>query len=223
MVYTLTTVMLLMGGMLVTALASALQTSRQLAEELDAKVAARTADLEAANQQLVAVSRTDSLTGLANRRRFDEVLVREWARRQRTRSRLALLMIDIDKFKDYNDHYGHPAGDECLRRVAAILSENTRTGSDLLARIGGEEFAVIDTSGNGTGHALAEKLLRAVAEANIPHALAPSGQLTISVGFAQCTEFECSDAEQLLVLADQALYSAKRAGRNRVVSASDLG
>jgi diguanylate cyclase (GGDEF)-like protein len=221
MVYTLTTVMLLMGGMLVTALASALQTSRQLAGELDAKVAARTADLEAANRQLVAVSRTDSLTGLANRRRFDELLVREWARWQRTQTRLALLMIDIDKFKDYNDHYGHPAGDECLRQVAAILSENTRTSADLLARIGGEEFAVIDTTGSGSGHALGERLRRAVAEANIPHSLAPSGRLTISVGFAECGDVPCEDPEQLMALADQALYRAKRSGRNRVVSASD--
>ena len=223
LVYTLTAVMLLMGGMLVTELASALQTSRQLAEELESKVAERTADLEAANRQLMAVSRTDSLTGLANRRRFDEVLIHEWTRWQRTHARLALLIIDIDQFKDYNDHYGHPAGDECLRQVAAILSENTRTGSDLLARIGGEEFAIIDTTGAGNGRALGEKLLQAVAEAHILHSLAPGGHLTISVGFAECSDVHCEAPEQLMALADQALYRAKRSGRNKAVSASDPG
>jgi len=93
----------------------------------------------------------------------------------------------------------------------------------LLARIGGEEFAIIDTTGAGSGRALGEKLLQAVAEAHIPHSLAPSGHLTISVGFAECSDLDCEDPEQLMALADQALYRAKRSGRNRVVSASDPG
>lgn len=173
---------------------------------------------EALKRELHSVSelvRVDSLTGLHNRRAFDEHLPREVARSQRLGEPFCLLMIDIDHFKRLNDTYGHPAGDAVLRSVARAIAGCTRP-SDLVARYGGEEFAVV-LSGIDSGQALAvaERIRRQVA-------LAESGlhRVTVSVGVAQYRPSAGDDAEQLLGRADQALYAAKHAGRNRVQAAS---
>jgi len=177
------------------------------------------AELEAANQKLAALSITDGLTGLANRRRFDEVLAVESARAQRTGQLLAILMIDIDWFKKYNDHYGHQAGDVCLSRVASVLKGSARRPSDLVARYGGEEFTVIttDTDVDKAGK-LADALCRAVAALEIPHAQSLHGKITISIGFAADVPDQENGGEALLKRADAALYQAKDAGRNQVAA-----
>ncbi|GAO23483.1 diguanylate cyclase [Alicycliphilus sp. B1] len=132
-----------MGGTLASQLATALKTARELTATLDKRVAERTEALTLANQRLEELSTTDSLTGLANRRHFDDILAKEWQRARRLRHPLALLMIDVDHFKQFNDTYGHLAGDDCLRQVAQILKQRLLRGSDTAARFGGEEFAVI--------------------------------------------------------------------------------
>ncbi len=177
------------------------------------------ADLEAANQKLAELSITDGLTGLANRRRFDEVLPAESARAQRTGQLLAILMIDIDWFKKYNDLYGHQAGDACLARVASVLKGSARRPSDLVARYGGEEFIVIsaDTDTDQAGK-LADALRGAVAELGIPHAESLHGKITISIGFAADVPDQENGGDALLKRADMALYRAKDAGRNRVAA-----
>ena len=177
------------------------------------------AELEAANQKLAELSITDGLTGLVNRRRFDEVLATESARAQRTKQPLAILMIDIDWFKKYNDHYGHQAGDVCLSRVASVLKSSARRPSDLVARYGGEEFTVI-TADTDVDKAVkfADALCRAVAALEIPHAQSLYGKITISVGFAAGVPDYENSGEALLRRADTALYQAKDAGRNRVAA-----
>lgn len=177
------------------------------------------AELEAANQKLAELSITDGLTGLANRRRFDEVLAAESARAQRTGQPLAILMIDIDWFKKYNDHYGHQAGDVCLTRVASVLHSSARRPSDLVARYGGEEFTVI-TADTDVDKAVkyADALCRAVAALEIPHAQSLHGKITISIGIAADVPDHENGGEALLKRADTALYQAKDAGRNRVAA-----
>lgn len=174
------------------------------------------AELEAANQKLAQLSITDGLTGLANRRRFDEVLALESARARRTGQPLAILMIDIDWFKKYNDHYGHQAGDFCLTRVAGILKVSARRTSDLVARYGGEEFTVIaaDTDADKAGR-LADAFCRAVAALEIAHTESLHGKITVSIGFAADVPDRANGGEALLRRADTALYQAKDGGRNR--------
>ncbi|MFZ4480743.1 MAG: diguanylate cyclase, partial [Rhodoferax sp.] len=159
----------------------------------------------------------DELTGLANRRRLNETLASEWARSTRSGQPLALVMIDIDHFKRYNDHYGHQAGDECLRRVALTLQGGAQRAGDLAARYGGEEFLLIlpDTDGT-TAHGLADTLRQAVESLGLPHAHSASGTVTISVGVAALTDSCYKDAASLLSAADAALYRAKNGGRNQV-------
>jgi diguanylate cyclase (GGDEF)-like protein len=215
MVYTLTTVMLLIGGRLVAVLATALRTSRLLTTQLDTKVNERTAELEAANTQLIEMSRTDSLTGLANRRRFDEMLKQEWERAQRSLSPLSLLTIDIDWFKNFNDHYGHPAGDECLRAVSNLLSQHVQRGTDLLARTGGEEFSVISSTNLAGALHLAEKLRSSIFQSRMIHNDSPLGYVSISVGVTELKLDTDATIGDFCNRADQALYRAKAGGRNR--------
>lgn len=159
----------------------------------------------------------DSLTGLANRRHLNETLDLEWARASRTGQSLALIMIDIDHFKAYNDHYGHQAGDDCLQRVARTLELSTRRAGDLVARYGGEEFLLVLPHMNDVGGRwLGESIRQAVDMLNVPHAGAPSGRLTVSVGVATTHEAVHPDTASLLRAADDALYRAKRGGRNQV-------
>jgi diguanylate cyclase (GGDEF)-like protein len=154
--------------------------------------------------------------GLANRRHFEERSHAEWWRAVRTGSHLGAAIIDIDHFKLYNDHYGHVVGDECLRRVAAALRDSVRT-TDLVARYGGEEFVLILPNADIDGaYTLAERARAAVAALNEPHARAPDGLVSISVGVAAIVPSEGATVEQLIKAADAELYEAKRCGRNQV-------
>ncbi len=202
----------LIAGQLAVSLDNAL-----LYASLERKVAERTEALGAANRRLEALSVTDALTGVANRRRFDTALESEWARARRSQLPLAVAMIDIDQFKLYNDHYGHPAGDLCIQRVAQALAGCVRAEVDLLARYGGEEFALVLPGADlATGRAAAERAGQAVAELRLPHERATHGILTVSVGVAAVWPGPDLTADALLRSADEALYRAKRGGRNRV-------
>lgn len=168
----------------------------------------------------------DSLTGLANRRRFDERLKEEWARAYRDRSSLALLMIDVDHFKAYNDEYGHPAGDACLRLVAKIIAAETQRAGDLAARYGGEEFAVllpnIDTAGCAR---IGERIRSAIHGAGLVHSTNPAaGCVTASVGGATCRPAleRTAGVASLVEAADRALYAAKDAGRDCLVMSGEV-
>lgn len=186
-------------------------------EELEQRVAARTADLEQVNRQLEELATTDALTGIANRRHFDRMLAAECARAQRSGLPLALLMLDVDYFKPYNDHYGHLAGDAVLQAVAAALQSRVCRAGDLLARYGGEEFVVIAVNTNAAAACeLGEALRAAVADLRWPHAHAPLGHVTVSVGVTVCGRMVAGFAQQGLRQADLALYQAKGQGRNQV-------
>ncbi|HUD91027.1 GGDEF domain-containing protein [Sphingobium sp.] len=165
--------------------------------------------------RLAELSHADALTGLANRRLFDEVLRREAARAQRHGGALALMMVDIDHFKLLNDHYGHPVGDARLREVAAALSACARRGTDLAARYGGEEFAMIlpDTDAHRAA-AMAEQIREAVENLALPSP-APGGVVTVSIGVSHTQSLQ-ADVQKLIDSADRALYDAKRGGRNRI-------
>lgn len=160
----------------------------------------------------------DGLTGVANRRRFDEALQVEWQRCRRNQLPLTLLMIDIDHFKRYNDRYGHPAGDACLQRVAACLKARLGRAHDLVARYGGEEFACLMPECDlAAGHAKAAELREAVMALGIPHDRSPTaGVITISLGVASRVPHGPDGAAALVQQADAALYTAKHEGRNRV-------
>lgn len=165
--------------------------------------------------QLAQLSRIDGLTGIPNRRCFDDELHKEWARRNRGSKQLGLLMIDIDHFKQLNDHYGHAVGDDCLRAVARALSGCARKDCDLVARYGGEEFAVILPDTDCEGVLVLAERMRAVVEALALSSPAPLGIVTASVGVG-CAEAWEEDLAAFVAGADRALYEAKNAGRNRV-------
>jgi len=162
----------------------------------------------------------DGLTGLHNRRCFDERLAAEVRRCERNDTPLALLMVDVDHFKRYNDRYGHQAGDDCLRRVAGALRTALRRPADLAARWGGEEFACLlgDTDAAGA-HEVACQVERAIRGLGIEHADAPPGVVTVSIGVAERTRGSAAAAAELVAAADARLYAAKQAGRGRVCAA----
>ena len=173
-----------------------------------------------ANALLTDLAECDPLTGLANRRRFDRLLALEWRRAQRERQPLALLMIDVDHFKRYNDRYGHPAGDLCLKRLAVILSEAARRPGDLAVRMGGEEFALLlPNTGAAGAAAIAAGLRDALALAAIPHADGVCGQVTLSLGAAVARPHYAElNPGTLVDAADQVLYRAKLAGRDQLAT-----
>ncbi len=194
---------------------------KKMAEELEALVSEKTRELEEANRKLRVLSNTDALTGIANRRYFDEILDYEWRRASRLGHSVALAMLDIDLFKYYNDLYGHLAGDDCLRRIALILSAHSRRAGDFSARYGGEEFVLI-LPGFEAGPAaeLAETIRSSLESLGISHKRSPYGFLTISIGVAAgLPGSQYSTPEQLLKKADDAMYKAKRQGGNMVVRA----
>jgi len=161
----------------------------------------------------------DGLTGIQNRRMFDQHIQRAWNQAVRDGQRIAVLLADIDCFKDYNDRYGHQAGDECLRAVAVSLSQCARRPLDFVARYGGEEFAVVlfEASREYVAEVLT-RIQRSVAELNIPHeASTVASRLTLSIGAALILPSANRTHDGLIQLADEALYSAKEQGRNRVV------
>jgi diguanylate cyclase (GGDEF)-like protein/PAS domain S-box-containing protein len=188
--------------------------SRQVREDL----ARARAAAEAANRELAILSTTDSLTGLANRRRFDETLQAEWQRGARSARPLSLAMLDVDWFKHFNDRYGHQAGDECLRALAGVLSAQAHRISDLAARYGGEEFAVIAPDTDAAGMLrLVESIHGALEALALPHDASPLGRVTVSIGVAVPAPGDATSPEALLRVADEALYRAKAEGRNRTV------
>jgi diguanylate cyclase (GGDEF)-like protein len=162
---------------------------------------------------------TDGLTGVANRRHFDEMLNLEWVRNAREGTSLALLMVDVDHFKRYNDCHGHPAGDVCLKAVARALASVARRPADLVGRVGGEEFAVLLPGTDLKGaRRVAQEAIEAVHALAVPHADSPTApQVTASIGVAACSDAEFVDraSSSLVRVADEALYAAKSAGRNR--------
>lgn len=166
---------------------------------------------------LAELAMRDSLTGVANRRAFEETLEREWRLALRTQHVVSLLLVDIDFFKQYNDRYGHLAGDACLRRVAMVLQQAVQRPSDMLARYGGEEFALVlpDTPPDGAKD-IATRLCEMVRHLNAQHDDNPLFRVTISVGVASITPAHGGTPAELVATADQALYKAKHNGRNRV-------
>lgn len=171
------------------------------------------------NLVLQRLMNSDGLTGLSNRRHFDEYLELEWRRAIREQTQLSLMMIDVDYFKAYNDNFGHLEGDEALRQVAKAIRASCSRPSDLPARYGGEEFAlVLPNTSPGGARLLAEKLRQTVAGMNIPHIAPTEGSsLTVSIGLATLVPPVGSHSRQLIQSADQGLYAAKHNGRNQVV------
>jgi diguanylate cyclase (GGDEF)-like protein len=191
-------------------------------QALEEKVSQRTAELEAANRQLQALSATDGLTGLANRRSFDQAWEQEWQRAVRQGLPLAVAMVDVDQFKAYNDHYGHQMGDLCLKIVAQTLAHAVQRAGEMVARYGGEEFVVILPGLSGE-EALAamERIRAAMQDQGLPHAKADqAGVVTLSIGVASCVPQQGSHAAELVQAADVAMYQAKQQGRNRVLLAA---
>lgn len=173
--------------------------------------------------QLAALAQHDSLTGLANRRLFDETLDREWRRTMREGTELSLLLLDIDHFKQFNDCHGHQVGDDCLRSVATVLQAGIQRPGDLVARYGGEEFAIVlPQSGRAGAIQVAKSLRKAVSALRIPHpGSETSPHVTISIGTATAVAAVGASLKMpdgLLQSADAALYRAKRLGRNRIES-----
>ena len=173
--------------------------------------------LAVANAQLAQLSTTDGLTGIGNRRYFDERLASEWQRGARQQLPLALLLIDIDHFKLYNDHYGHLAGDECLRCVAQTLASCVRRADEFAARYGGEEFVLLLPGSNlDAARAVAQRCLEEMARVAIPHAASPTASLlTLSIGIASMCPIAGAHPTTLIDAADAALFRAKKAGRNQ--------
>jgi diguanylate cyclase (GGDEF)-like protein len=185
-------------------LSAVVETLRDLTDEKRAQIA------------LEQLATRDGLTGLANRRCFDDTLQAEWSRALRQRQPLSLLMVDVDNFKAYNDANGHLGGDECLKRIATAVSSEMRA-NDLVARYGGEEFAVILPNQSLKGAAsVAERIRTRVEQLQVPNRLAAGRQVTVSIGAATALPSSDAAASDLVATADAALYRAKHMGRNRI-------
>lgn len=181
-------------------------------------------ELMETNLELQRLTNADGLTGLSNRRYFDQYLDTEWRQAMRTKEPISLLIIDVDHFKQYNDTYGHLAGDEVLKTVATAVRGTFHRPKDLAVRLGGEEFAVVlPQTQAGDLAFLADKVVQAIEALGLPHAASPiADKVTISVGGA--THIPASDdrPERLIEAADKAMYEAKRSGRNRAATAAGL-
>ncbi|HKW97003.1 MAG TPA: diguanylate cyclase [Bryobacteraceae bacterium] len=200
-------------------LVARVKSALRLKQETDCRKA-REQELLELTEKLRQLSVVDGLTGIANRRNFDEALDRAWRRSQRQSTPLSLVLIDIDHFKSYNDHHGHLAGDECLQRVARVLNQTIKRPFDLVARYGGEEFAVVlpETAQAGAEQ-VGEEMRAAVESLQIGHGSSPAAPVvTISCGIASAVAAQGALPGSLIRAADDCLYQAKHAGRNRVVS-----
>ncbi|MES2015509.1 MAG: sensor domain-containing diguanylate cyclase [Pseudomonadota bacterium] len=185
-------------------LAAVVQTLRDMTDEKTAQIA------------LEQLATRDGLTGLANRRCFDDTLRAEWARATRQHQPLSLLMVDVDNFKAFNDAHGHLGGDECLKRIASAIANEMRA-NDLVARYGGEEFAVILPNQSLKGAAIvAERIRFRVEQLRLPHGRDDGKHVTVSIGAATAIAASDTDPSQLVAIADAALYRAKHMGRNRI-------
>ncbi len=191
---------------------------RQAYEVLEVRVQERTYELELLNEKLERLSLSDGLTGIANRRYFDDFLAREWGRAKRDQTPISLLMLDVDNFKLYNDTYGHIAGDECLKKIATILGGVTKRSTDLAARYGGEEFALIlPNTTQENSLLIGNKILASIEELRLEHsASSVSRFVTVSIGSASFVPTRGSSPEIILLAADQVLYQAKQTGRNQL-------
>ncbi|ANB01856.1 diguanylate cyclase [Ectothiorhodospira sp. BSL-9] len=181
-------------------------------------------ELKRQRDTLARLSRIDGLTGIANRRQFDDVLMQEWNHASRTGGCIGLILLDIDHFKPFNDHYGHVAGDDALKTVARTLSETLPRTTDLVARYGGEEFVCVLPGTELEGVlTVAQRIQAAVLERGIPHAASNThAHLTVSLGVASARpKLHEGDPGKLVSLADEALYKAKASGRNQVGVQSD--
>ena len=184
---------------------SALQRRRDLMDDLLARFGLENAAGE------------DKLTGIANRRRFDMTFEQVWAQSRRSGIPISLIMVDIDHFKQFNDHYGHQAGDKCLAQVAKALSETARRATDLVARYGGEEFVILlNQTTRDDAYQLAERMRAKVESLKIEHVKSGFGYVTISVGGTTVFASDSSETVNPLKYADEALYSSKGSGRNQV-------
>ncbi len=173
-------------------------------------------DEKQAQLALEQLATRDGLTGLANRRCFDDTLQAEWSRAMRQQQPLSLLMVDVDNFKAYNDANGHLGGDECLKRIATAVASEMRA-NDLVARYGGEEFAVILPSQSLKGAAIVAERIRArVEQLRLPNRFSRDGRITVSIGAATALASGEAEAFELVAIADAALYRAKHMGRNRI-------
>ena len=190
---------------------------------LEQRVAERTAELGEANERLQRLAIEDALTGLANRRRFNEVMDEEIRRARRSGQPFAMLLCDVDQFKRFNDHYGHQAGDGCLSSVGATMGQLFRRAGELPARYGGEEFAVVLPDTNAHNAMLAAEMLRkAVMALEIPHAKSDvAAYVTLSIGVISSKVDPNTDASWFIEKADEALYKSKSSGRNRAILAED--
>ena len=186
-------------------------------QELEQKVQERTQELKEQNAKLERLSVTDCLTCVGNRRHFDQVLFDEIVRANRTQTELCLMLLDVDYFKAYNDCYGHPAGDEVLRRIAQVMTQCAQRSIDLVARYGGEEFTLVALDTNLSGaKKIGLQIQSQLDELNIEHLDSPLKRVTVSIGICVMTPDAGFSAESLVEAADSALYKAKEKGRNRI-------
>ncbi len=192
----------------------------KLSASLEQKVKERTMELQHANLELSRLANLDGLTQIANRRRFDEYLLIEWQRHLREQQPLALIMVDIDYFKNYNDHYGHQCGDDCLIQVAKAISLVPKRRTDLVARYGGEEFIIILPNTKIENALLvAESIRKVIFNLAIPHTKSEiSDHVTLSLGITSIIPTSEKSPDSLILKADTALYTAKAQGRNRAIA-----
>ncbi len=214
----LVAVLVFCAGLLLTALTTFyLEVTLRRADQVKLLIQSSTEKLNCANKQLEMLTLTDELTGSVNRRGFEHALQSEWGRAIRDKNALTLLIVDVDYFKAYNDHYGHLAGDECLKGVAQALAAVPGRLGDLVARYGGEEFAVILPGTEDLDAVVAERCRAAIEDLGIPHENSVAGPVvTVSVGSATCWPHQHEDSREIIVMADKAMYEAKASGRNRV-------
>ena len=194
----------------------------QRLDKMHQRVLELSKELTAANQRLETMAQQDGLTGVANRRAFDHRLPLALAHAARQKEALSIVLCDVDHFKAYNDHYGHPAGDECLKQVSAALAQSCKRTTDLVARYGGEEFALLLPATPPEGALKVIEAARAeLGRLAIPHAGSQTADVvTFSAGLASFVHGRDSDPREFVKRADEALYRAKELGRNRTISAA---
>ena len=176
-------------------------------------------ELKVQRDLLQSLSTLDGLTGISNRRAFDDFMDKEWRRGMRLKTPLSMVLVDVDRFKNFNDNYGHTAGDECLKKIAHVLGDQVQRSVDMAARYGGEEFACLLPQTDLQGAIqVARKIRQAVIKLQIPHAFSEAAEfVSVSIGAATVIPEESLNPQELINMSDSAMYEAKKKGRNRVV------